>query len=307
MALSLIFHAAVISAVGMVSRRMPTTPQRVRMARMVFDVRPVQRLAFESPVVHLNVPRPRRPPEPLEPQVASVRDFTKPISTVIRHADPPASPDPARLEPVSPSPAVVPDRPVVVGLFPSSAGSVRRVEESREVRATGFDAPMARVADAKVFNETVGAFDRPVARTPAKSERSIAPTEFGSAAIPGQTSGQRIVAVRQVGFDAIERQPAAPVVRRPAERIDVPVNVAYKPVPRYSNEARALKLEGEVLLEVDFLATSELRVVRIVRGLGHGLDESAIEAAEQIRFTPARTADGPVTSRAIVHIVFKLT
>jgi outer membrane biosynthesis protein TonB len=44
----------------------------------------------------------------------------------------------------------------------------------------------------------------------------------------------------------------------------------------------------------------------VVRGLGHGLDESAARAAARIRFRPARRAGRPVDVRTIVRIVFRL-
>jgi hypothetical protein len=43
-----------------------------------------------------------------------------------------------------------------------------------------------------------------------------------------------------------------------------------------------------------------------VRGLGHGLDETAAAAARNIRFRPARRSGDPVDFTAIVHIVFQL-
>jgi TonB family protein len=67
-----------------------------------------------------------------------------------------------------------------------------------------------------------------------------------------------------------------------------------------------MKLEGEVLLRVLFAATGEARVIEKIRGLGHGLDENAIRAAQQIRFKPALRDGEPVDSSAIVHIVFQL-
>ena len=65
------------------------------------------------------------------------------------------------------------------------------------------------------------------------------------------------------------------------------VEITYKPNPVYTDEARNLKLEGEVLLEVEFAANGQLHVNRVVRGLGHGLDEAAIAAANKMRFKPA--------------------
>ncbi len=85
-----------------------------------------------------------------------------------------------------------------------------------------------------------------------------------------------------------------------------PVEITFKPNPVYTDEARNLKLEGEVLLEVTFGANGQLRVNRVARGMGHGLDEAAIAAANKMRFKPAQRNGQPVESTAIVHVVFQL-
>jgi TonB family protein len=84
------------------------------------------------------------------------------------------------------------------------------------------------------------------------------------------------------------------------------VEITFKPNPAYTDEARNLKLQGEVLLEVMFGATGSLHVNRVVRGLGHGLDDTAIAAANKMRFKPAMRAGQPVDSTAVVHVVFQL-
>jgi TonB family protein len=86
----------------------------------------------------------------------------------------------------------------------------------------------------------------------------------------------------------------------------IPVEILFKPRPAYTEDARRLQIEGEVLLEMLFVASGEARVERIVRGLGHGLDESAVAAARGIRFHPARRDGMPVDFQATVHIVFEL-
>ncbi len=86
----------------------------------------------------------------------------------------------------------------------------------------------------------------------------------------------------------------------------VPVEIISKPRPVYTGEALRLRIEGEVLLEVLFRATGEIDIIGVRRGLGHGLDESAIAAAREIRFRPAQTDAGPIDSPAVVHIVFQL-
>jgi TonB family protein len=85
-----------------------------------------------------------------------------------------------------------------------------------------------------------------------------------------------------------------------------PVEITFKPQPLYTEEARNLKLEGEVLLEVMFGANGTLHVNRVVRGLGHGLDETAIAAANKMRFKPALRMGQPVDSTAIVHVTFQI-
>jgi TonB family protein len=86
----------------------------------------------------------------------------------------------------------------------------------------------------------------------------------------------------------------------------IPAEIISKPTPVYTDEARRLRLEGEVLLEAVLGANGQLKITRVVRGLGHGLDEAAVKAAEQIRFKPA-TRDGQAAdSTAILHIIFQL-
>ncbi|HYP12462.1 MAG TPA: energy transducer TonB, partial [Bryobacteraceae bacterium] len=70
--------------------------------------------------------------------------------------------------------------------------------------------------------------------------------------------------------------------------------------------ARRLKIEGEVVLQVVLTAAGEVRVVKVVRGLGHGLNENALLAASAIRFRPAHTRGEPVDSIATVRMNFQL-
>ena len=84
------------------------------------------------------------------------------------------------------------------------------------------------------------------------------------------------------------------------------VAILSKPNPTYSVEARTIKLEGDVVLEVVFLASGQVQVIRVVSGLGHGLDEAAIQAAKQIRFRPAQRNGQSVDFHAHVRIEFRL-
>jgi TonB family protein len=66
-------------------------------------------------------------------------------------------------------------------------------------------------------------------------------------------------------------------------------------------------VEGEVLVNVMFMANGQIRILNVVRGLGHGLDEAAQRAAQGVKFTPAMQNGRPVDSNATLRIVFQLS
>ena len=138
---------------------------------------------------------------------------------------------------------------------------------------------------------------------------TIASAGFGSGiAQPAQGDGRNYGggSPRAAGFTA--QQVAQPGLKPKAETAPAttPVEIISKPKPVYTQEARQLKLEGEVLLEVLFAANGQLHVNRVVRGMGHGLDEAAVTAANNMRFKPALRNGQPMDSTAIVHVVFQL-
>jgi TonB family protein len=112
------------------------------------------------------------------------------------------------------------------------------------------------------------------------------------------------------GFDR-EKAPPPAVASTPASGAAfgdaTPIEILFKPKPRYTDEAETLGIQGTVVLEVEFTASNEVRVLRVIRKLGHGLDEEAVRAAEQIRFKPARRQGVAVDSRVTVQIEFHLT
>jgi len=139
---------------------------------------------------------------------------------------------------------------------------------------------------------------------------TIASAGFGNgvAIPPSGNSGARRGAVQSAGFvDETKPAEAPKKAAAPSTAPVQPVEILAKPKPNYTQEARNLKVEGEVLLEVVFPASGgQVQVLRVIRGLGHGLDESAIRAAQQIRYKPALRDGRPVDFPATVHIVFQL-
>lgn len=140
----------------------------------------------------------------------------------------------------------------------------------------------------------------------------VASAGFGNGVATGDNSGRVSASrgtVRQSGFgdaDVVAApQPKAAKLTEPAVKT-LPAEITYKPRPLYTEEGRKLKIEGEVLLQVVFTATGQIHVVKVVRGLGHGLDESAIQAAEKIQYKPALKNGQPADFEAVIHVVFQL-
>ena len=249
----------------------------------------------------------------------------------------------AAVEPpvVKPVPAVVePPRAVAlapappkptVGLFSETTAAARAAEPTRQIEAAGFDAPVKQTAESKLGQATVGAFgnapvtgQRQVAAnivvadsgfgrtatpiTPAQPARAIGETGFCDSTRRSEAKAvaQPTAVVSAAGFDMAPAQTPQRTVAAAEKPMIVPVEVRSKPTPVYTDQARELKIEGDVVLEVEFLASGSLRVLRVVKGLGYGLDEAAMKAAELIQFKPAQDRGRSVDFRTTVHIVFRL-
>jgi TonB family protein len=167
----------------------------------------------------------------------------------------------------------------------------------------------------------VGTFshESPVMAPVARLATSVQPGAFGSASGdgsgggrgPGTTSPNVVVASSGFGNGAIESVSTAgthskAASRQPSNGANAPVQITFKPKPDYTDEGRKEKVNGEVRLEVLFKSDGRVHVVRVVQGLGHGLDEQAVKAAEQIKFKPALQEGQPIDSLALVHIIFEL-
>jgi periplasmic protein TonB len=78
------------------------------------------------------------------------------------------------------------------------------------------------------------------------------------------------------------------------------------PDPSYTEEARTAKTQGTCILWMIVDQQGHPRDIRVVRGLGHGLDEKAIEAVKQWKFQPAMKDGQPVNVQISVEVGFKL-
>ena len=80
----------------------------------------------------------------------------------------------------------------------------------------------------------------------------------------------------------------------------------FKVEPEYSEEARKAKYQGTVVLYVEVDASGHARNLRVVRSLGLGLDEKAIEAVKKWKFKPGYKDGKPVTVAATIEVNFRL-
>jgi|ERR1700722_6427254 periplasmic protein TonB len=81
----------------------------------------------------------------------------------------------------------------------------------------------------------------------------------------------------------------------------------YCPVPDYTDQARKDKLQGAVVVRAVVTVEGRAEHVSVVRGLGAGLNEKAIEVVQKWRFKPAHDSDGhPVAVLVPMEVTFQL-
>lgn len=136
---------------------------------------------------------------------------------------------------------------------------------------------------------------------------TVASTGFGNGTANPPPSTTKKGTVHEGGFaneSVVTEAPKKKAANN--ESPTTPVDILEKPHPQYTAEGRSLKIEGDVVLDMVFLANGSIQVNRVISGLGHGLDEAAQRAAQQIKFKPAKREGQPVDFPARVRIEFRL-
>jgi TonB family protein len=136
---------------------------------------------------------------------------------------------------------------------------------------------------------------------------TVASTGFGNGTANPPQGGGKKGSVQSSGFG--DQSVVAEAPKKKADAVASgtgSVTILDKPRPEYTAEGRSLKLEGDVVLDLVFLANGTVHVNRVISGLGHGLDEAAIRAAQQIKFKPAKQDNQPVDFPARVRIEFHM-
>lgn len=296
-------HAAGILLLCLVS--FPSSPLHPRMLRAVLLAPPLER---PTPRVTKIVPPPRlfvALPLPPAPKL-TLPPPELPPAPIIKAAIIPM-PEPVRA-PV-PAPQLTPP-PIKIGAFENPIPSVTTpaapaVRPSR-LEAAGFGAAETSTASAPThaLARASGFGDSQATVAAGPRRASVIASNFGDSAVAATTRRASATASANFGDTAV----SAPVRHATASAIsaDTAVEILDKPKPAYTAEARRLNIQGEVLLEVVFEASGQSRVLRLIRGLGHGLDETAMDAARHIQFRPALREGAPIDSSAVVHINFQL-
>jgi len=94
-------------------------------------------------------------------------------------------------------------------------------------------------------------------------------------------------------------------LRRIGGGVSAPILI-HEVEPEFSEEARKAKAQGNVLVNLWVGADGVPSHVRVVRGVGMGLDEKAIEAVKQYKFKPAMESGKPVTVELNVEVNFQI-
>jgi TonB family protein len=205
------------------------------------------------------------------------------------------------------------------GGFDSSRAVATVKLPPREVQTGGFGNPHGFSGEAKNDGNVakLGSFDRPEGPGSgngtggANGARGlVASAGFGNGVATGSNSTEASGTdqTHSAGFADVHSMTRAP--SRPKSQAEVapfvPVEITSKPDPVYSDEARRLHIQGEVILRVDFTASGQVQILGVERRLGHGLDDAAARAAQEIQFKPARRNGRPVDTDATLHILFRL-
>jgi TonB family protein len=286
------------------------------------------------PVPHIKVTPPPPQVAELPRKIEMPKPQPEPPKPEIVHLN--STPAMPALPPAPPKAVVAPPQPKV-GLFASpKPTAVANNKAAPTVQTGGFGDPSGVAANPNATRSAtvamVGSFNAaPGANQGAGAARPgvVQGTGFGSGVANGVPGGTSRGAVASAGFSngVTGGTPGGKGTARtvatgafgtgiggsappPAAKVQavnfVPPEVISEPRPQYTEEARQLKIQGEVTLQVKFGADGKIEVLKVVNHLGHGLDEQAERVAQQIRFRPAARDGHPVDQITYIHILFQL-
>ena len=160
------------------------------------------------------------------------------------------------------------------------------------------------------------------AAAPAPAAEPAAPAAASLDALPdfglalsGSGSGTGPgVAVRAPSAQPAAPRTSEPVVRRALNPAPAASDGCEEPAskprarsvpnPTYTEAARSAGIEGKVRVEVTIDETGKVTAVRVISGLGYGLDEAAISAARAAQFEPAMRCGKPTSATFTIGMRF---
>ena len=297
-------------------------------------------------IVPVDLPKPIKPPVPkvkiVAPPVQLMAKLEPPKIETPKLAEP-EPPKPVKLDVPKPMPVIPPAPPKAVapppapkvGLFASAKPTEVANNQTKPTPQTGgFGDPVgaktnpnsthSALAAAGSFSQATGAntgagaarkgvvqgvgFGSGVVNGVAggTSHGTVASAGFSNGVVGGTPGGTGHGTVGSAGFNTAGGGKAVQVAAAPTEPAFTPPVVISEPRAQYTAEAQQQHVEGEVTLQVRFMASGQVEVLRVVSGLGHGLDEQAKHVAENIRFKPAQKNGQPVDHTTLIHITFQL-
>ena len=238
-----------------------------------------ERKAPVKPKVSSPVPPPAKrpaPPRPVPPRPAPVPPAPRPIPIVVT---PPAPPVPAPVIPVpAPTPTPTPAPPTPAPPPPP-----------------GVVAPVASMAGDP--NDRVG--------VPAESPGQSASYGPGTGGGAGSGSGQGLGEGHGDGIGPGSGGGIGGGPYRPGAGI-APPQLLREVRANYTDDARRRAIEGEVVLEIVVKRDGSVGQVRVLLSLGGGLEQKAVDAVRQWKFTPATRYGAPVDVVVEASVGFKL-
>lgn len=114
------------------------------------------------------------------------------------------------------------------------------------------------------------------------------------------------------GLSIAGRQAAAQDQRQSQEKIYKPAEVTvrakikHRPDPRYTDQARRHRTSGTVTVRMVLRASGEVTDIVVLKGLPNGLNDSAVRAAQEIRFEPAIKDDREVSQYLLLEYGFRI-
>lgn len=276
---------------------------------------------------------PPPPPPPPPPKVVIPPPVTVPVPPPPVPPPPVPAPSVPKPQPAPPAPKLTPAPPAprAVNLMGTPAHVPNNDAHPSAVRLGSPDNPLKPLSGPAVARVNMGVAGMPgmpgsnTGSGPRAVNVSMGSGSPGSqnlnATAPKQVNGlangcvgctgpmnSKATGIQRV---AMSTAPVQPTLQQPSVKAVVAQSkptLIYKPEPVYTEEAKAMHLEGNVSVRIRVTAEGSVQVLGVVSGLGHGLDQAAAKAAEGTRFKPALDAAGsPVPWEGVVLVKFQMS